>query len=340
MTDDIGVTPDGQFMIVGQSNVDGSSSGAAYRSSDGRTWTGVASVTGASLRGFVSWRGGIVAVGTALNPDIDTEIPVVWTMTPKGTWTKVKKLPGSGKNDRDVSIVAITATADHLIATGPSPSGGIGIWVSSDGASWTLEKSPGLEGPSGEFEPSDIAVVGDGLVVVGDFPNGDPSHTWSASVWTDPAPEQPAGPVQATVAHPCPVAAAALVDVAEMTPGQRLACFGRHNLTLRGYLGQFGDSGTTAFPATPSWLADDTSCCRPFMPLRGMSQDIVGLPVAFDPAGPRQSRIKDEAAIQVTGHFDDARAKTCREQGVKAAVSIKACREQFVVTSVTHIDRP
>jgi hypothetical protein len=327
-------------MIVGLPNAEDGPSITAWRSTDARTWKPVAAITETWLRGFTTWRDGVVAVGSAANGDTDLEIPALWTMTPDGVWSRVEDVPGAGMNDRDVSLVAITATTDRLIATGPSPSGGIGIWMSTDGRSWSRSKSPGLEWPSGEFEPTDVVAGGDGLVVVGDFPNGDPSHTWSASVWTDPAPVQPAGPVPAPAVHPCPAGVVALVDVAEMSPAERLTCFARDSLTLRGYLGQFSDSGTTAFPATPSWLADATSCCRPFMPLLGRSQDIVWLPVAFDPAAPSQSTFKDGAAIQVIGHFDDPRATACREQGVKAARSVAACRQQFVVMSVTRIDQP
>ena len=100
-----------------------------------------------------------------------------------------------------------------------------------------------------------------------------------------------------TAAHPCPAAAVTLVDVAEMTPEERFACFGRHDLTLRGYLGGFLDGGMTAFPPTPGWLADDTSCCRPLLPLAGRPQDIVFLQVAFEPGGPRQSKIPDLAGV-------------------------------------------
>jgi hypothetical protein len=336
----IAVDPLPGFMIVGSPNAEDGPPITAWRSTDARHWKPVADITGTWLRGFVTWRGGIVAVGSASNAETDLEIPAIWTMTTGGVWHRVQKVPGAGHNDRDVSLVAVTATPDHLIATGPSPSGGIGIWISTDGTSWTRTKSPGLEGPEGEFEPTDIAVAGDGVVVVGDFPNGDPSSTWAAAVWTDPAPEQPAGPKPVAVAHPCPPGAATLVDVAEMTSTERLACFGRHDLALRGYLGGFGDGGMTAFPATPGWLADDTSCCRPLLPLAGRPQDIVFLPVAFDPAAPRQSKFQDGAAIQVTGHFDDRRATSCREDGVRAARSILACRQRFVVTSVTRIDRP
>jgi hypothetical protein len=76
------------------------------------------------------------------------------------------------------------------------------------------------------------------------------------------------------------------------------------------------------------------------MPLAGRPQDIVFLPVAFDPSGPRQAKIRDLAPIAVTGHFDDPRATRCREQGVSAARSIAACRAQFVITSVKRIDHP
>jgi hypothetical protein len=335
---DIALMPAGWFVIVG-APADDVGSEEAWSSADGRTWTPLPGMTGMWVHAVAPWRGGIVAVGSVSDEDAGVEAPAVWVMAPDGGWERAANVPGS-TTARDVSISAVAATADRIIATGPSPTGGVGIWISEDGTTWRLVDSPGLEGPEGEFEPRDIAADASRLVVVGEFPNGEASSTWSASVWTDPAPSQPAGPVPATVAHPCPVGAVALVDVAEMTSEERLACFGQRDLTLRGYLGQYDDPGMTAFPATPAWLADDTSCCRPFMPLPGMIQDIVWLPVAFPPEGPRQGTIKVEAAIEVTGHFDDPRSATCREHGVPKARSIASCRDTFVITSVTPIDRP
>ncbi len=339
VTDDIGVTPDGQFMIVGAANGEDSSA-VAWTSSDARTWTAVPDISGTWLRGFVPWRGGIVAVGSTSSEDLSVVIPAVWVMTPDGRWSRIEDVPGSAGAVRDVTLVAITATVDRLIAIGPSPNGVVGVWISSDGRAWTLVDSPGLAGPEGEFEPTDVAATSRGLVVVGDFPNQDPSSTWSAALWTDPAPEQPAGPTPTVAAHPCPSAVVTLVDVAEMTPEERVACFARHDLALRGYLGGFLDPGTAAFPARPGWLADETSCCRPLLPLAGRPQDVVFLPVAFEPSGPRSKTIPDLAAIEVTGHFDDPRSKSCREKGVSAAESIKACRARFVITSVKPIDQP
>jgi hypothetical protein len=340
VTDDIGATPDGQFMIVGSANGEGDGAAAAWRSSDARKWIPVTEITGTWLRGFVPWRGGIVAVGSSSTEDLGLNVPVVWVMDPSGKWSQIQHVPGSTGADRDVSLVAITATADHLVATGPSPTGVVGVWISTDARKWTLIDSPGLAGPEGEFEPTDVADTNQGLVVVGDFPNEDPSSTWSASVWTDPAPGQPAGSKPVAVVHPCSPSAATLIDIAEMTPNERLACFGRRDLTLRGYLGGLGDGGMTAFPPTLGWLADDTSCCRPLLPLAGRPQDVVFLPVAFDPSGPRQAKIPDLAAIAVTGHFDDPRATKCREEGVSVARSVKACRARFVITSVKRIVHP
>ncbi len=330
---DIGVLPDGRYVILGASPDGSETSAGAWTSTDARSWTPMPSSPISGLTAFVPWRGGIVAVG-------GDEKPVIYDMASNGEWSVVEHVPGSETEDRSVYVTAITATADRLIATGASPKGVVGIWSSEDGMAWTLADSPGLNGPEGEFEPSDIAAAGSQIVVVGDFPNHDASFTWSASVWTNPAPERPAPTTPVAVAHPCPTTAPALIDVAEMTPDERLGCFSRRDLTLRGYLGQYSDPGVNGDPPKPTWLADDTACCRPFMPLAGMPQDVVYLAVAFDPSRQRALRLPDGAAIEVTGHFDDARSKSCRGGGESTRKMIQDCRLQFVVMNFKTIDEP
>ena len=335
---DIGLMPDGRFVIVG-SPTDETGATEAWSSTDGRTWTALPGMTGMWVRAVAPWRGGIVVVGSVSDENAGVEVPAIWVMAPDGRWERVKDVPGS-THDRDVYISAVAATSDRLIATGASPKGDVGIWVSDDGTTWRLVDSPGLEGPEGEFEPRDIVVAGSQRVVVGEFPNEDSSFTWSAAVWTNPAPAQPAPTTPIAVVHPCPSGAPALVDVAVMTPDERLACFGGTDLTLRGYLGTYSDPGLIAYPPTPGWIADDTTCCRPFMPLAGMPQDIVYLPVAFDPSKQRGLNLPDGTAVEVTGHFDDARAKSCRGGGAKTRDDIEACRRQFVVTAYKKISQP
>ena len=337
--EDIGLVPDGSFIIVGAPPVDGGSADEAWRSVDGRTWTPAPGMRDTAVHAVAPWKGGVVAVGNVSDLDAGVQSPAVWVMAPDGSWERIKDVPGATA-DREVDLSAVTATPDRLIATGPGPSGDVGVWISEDAHAWTLVDSAGLKGPEGEFEPRDIAARGSRVVVVGDFPNHDPSMTWSASAWTDPAPSRPAGPTPVLIAHPCPTAAPTLVDVAEMTPDERLACFGGHDLTLRGYLGQYGDTGINGDPARPGWLADDTSCCRPFLPLSGVPQDVVYLPVAFDPLRQRGLRLPDAAALEVVGHFDDGRAKTCRGGGQSAKAAVASCRRQFVVTGYTRIDQP
>jgi len=337
--EDIGLMPDGSFVIVGAPPVDGGSTDEAWRSTDGLTWTALPGLRDTWVHAVAPWKGGIVVVGNVSDLDAGTQSPAVWVMASDGTWERTKDVPGATA-ERDVDMTAVSATADRLIVTGPGPAGDIGVWISDDARSWTLIDSPGLKGPEGEFEPRDIAIDGSGVVVVGEFPNHDSSSTWSASVWTDPAPSQPAGATPVLVAHPCPTATSTLVDVAEMTPDERLACYGGHDLTLRGYLGQYGDSGLNGDPPTPRWLADDTSCCRPFLPLAGRPQDVIYLPVAFDPTRQRGLNLADGTPIQVTGHFDDSRARTCRGGGESAKAAIASCRRQFVVMSYTRIDQP
>ena len=237
-------------------------------------------------------------------------------MAPDGGWSRIKGVPGAAGTNRDVSLVAITATDDRLIAVGPSPKGVVGVWISTDARTWTLADSPGLAGPEGEFEPADVAATSQGLVVVGDFPNHDSSFTWSASVWTDPAPGQPAGPTPVTAAHPCPAAAVTLVDVAEMTPEERLAMLREtrpHAARVPGRFRRRRHDGLSP----DARMACGRHVLLPAAAAAGRQTAGHRLPPGRVRSCPvpasRRSRIWP--AIAVTGHFDDPRATTLPRRG-------------------------
>jgi hypothetical protein len=120
-----------------------------------------------------------------------------------------------------------------------------------------------------------------------------------------------------------------------------LACFSDQTLTVKGtFTGCFVSDPTVV---SPVWLAHTGCALVPF----GWEPEGVfsgGLVFRFngDVGVPQRAGV----AIRVVGHFDDAAARTCREEtqpGDEATppeLVILGCRAQFVVTDVSATEIP
>jgi hypothetical protein len=152
-------------------------------------------------------------------------------------------------------------------------------------------------------------------------------------------------PVVAPVAPRCPPFVGDVIDLVNLHPAERLACFDNRPMTL-GPVTLRGEPNKT-FPSkgTPAWLAE-TATIAMFGsqgpegvdgPLRVRSDPSVGsLPVG--------------SWLEITGHFDDPAARGCTRSWVgsadsapspeSAAEQVLACREQFVITAVKAVPTP
>jgi hypothetical protein len=131
---------------------------------------------------------------------------------------------------------------------------------------------------------------------------------------------------------------------------ERLACFGRDDLTLHVIKrGPYDDLWGTMPVGTPGWLNDSTDTSSV-----GSSSASGELPVRFPPEVPRPPAMhsltsEPDSLYRVTGHFDDPAAGTCRatvsdpNTGVKSALPVDeqvlGCRLLFVVTSWIALHR-
>jgi hypothetical protein len=314
---------------------------AVWSSPDGKEWHGAAleatGINGAILD-LVETDNGYVAVGWEQRHDAELPRAAAWYSIDGRTWQQASEIPGGTAPDRDVVLSSVTSWNGTVVATGPSPDGTLGIWVSDDGRSWgVVPASPAVDGPPGAFDLMDIAVIGSRLVIGGQLPNDDPSSTWSATVWSNPPPMTPAGPVPSRTDHACPSGQVRLLDVALLYPDERLRCFGKRKLTLSGYVGGFeGD----ADPGDPYWLIGPGT---PLLPIEGQPGSVVylathaaegsGLWDVFQDANIESSR------VQVTGHFDDRAASTCRPPSSEMSIdeAVARCREAFVITAAKRL---
>jgi hypothetical protein len=143
----------------------------------------------------------------------------------------------------------------------------------------------------------------------------------------------------------CPSGDPSFRDLVAMTEWSRLACFGDREFTVQG-IEVTGVRGTGPGTFTPTWLASPFAFRLALGPssqayLLVRAPDSVAVPPAPANLGNRY-RI-----FQVTGHFDDATASTCRITGIPygdnssppaeidPANGVLYCREQFVATTFT-----
>jgi len=148
----------GAVVVGSEQTPDGADRTAAWWTADGKTWAN-ASVAGPAGRmyGVASRPDGLVAVGITYS-GVDA-VAAAWRSTDGGSsWTSVP-LPGGGKEARDVTV-----WGDRFAAIGRSSDANqLHLWVSSDGATWSLAQSP--SDPS--FSPFRLIPLGSTLVVLG-----------------------------------------------------------------------------------------------------------------------------------------------------------------------------
>jgi hypothetical protein len=133
----------------------------------------------------------------------------------------------------------------------------------------------------------------------------------------------------------CPAAPASVPALWALTPGQRLACFRRQSITVRGKLlhcrceidgppmdpSWFGVSGR-------SWFLVEPTRSAPFADVDN------GLLVVLDPAGTYPDPVPMNRILDVTGMFDHPAAAACTMIDGATAERTPSCRFTFAITSI------
>lgn len=167
-----------------------------------------------------------------------------------------------------------------------------------------------------------------------------PSPTVGApSPTPEPSPTlQPSAPLP----NGCVIPAGDLADLIEAQKAEgadAAACYSDQPITV---VAQWVGPGIPGCPSAPepAWLA----CSAHSLQLPGEA-DKVGVPsldVALDPS---ITALPDSGVdVRVTGHFDDARAETCRNTFALPDVSpepdevvVERCRQMFVITGIEEL---
>jgi hypothetical protein len=144
----------------------------------------------------------------------------------------------------------------------------------------------------------------------------------------------------------CPSSAdAQLMQIVEMAPQERLACFGDDELELEGWMPLTGLGGMAFGTWEPMWLAYPVNDGTPLFvePAGGSALGVFFAPDVTPPTMPSGST-DPTVPVRVVGHFDDSASASCvvqapeADQPEPAAEVERYCRTHFVATEIELID--
>jgi hypothetical protein len=152
------------------------------------------------------------------------------------------------------------------------------------------------------------------------------------------------GILPAVPTGPCPTSPpGAVEDLLALAPSLWPACFGSETLQIKGYLAECGCGGTTSGQARPAWLIDPMGFSALYLEPAVVSAETGpgGFGGMIDPAHPVTVPAPG-THVELTGHFDDPAAATCRVFPIPGAIgpvvpmaqTIARCRQAFVVTAI------
>ena len=192
-----GLTAGAGYVAHGHLETDGDYPGAlvAWHSDDAVTWELAAAGDGFEdefgagpfVGGVVALGDGFVMVGTE-----PTGPPLAWASADGSAWGEPVRLPSL--SDTSAQVFAVAASPHFVVAVGREVVAGDdlapadqypGIWVSTDGASWTQESPEGLRGDPTEdgISVDSVAWTGEHWVALGsvwDYPDEIPTAVaWS-----------------------------------------------------------------------------------------------------------------------------------------------------------------
>jgi hypothetical protein len=141
----------------------------------------------------------------------------------------------------------------------------------------------------------------------------------------------------------CPARPRTALEFVLLNTGQAVSCFGSSAMTFRARASVCSDCNSSGPGYSPAWLADPNLQLLSLSPAEFQG----GLQVVLAP-GMTPDQQWDTHWVQVTGHFDDPAAPSCRYDpsaqdgpGVySSAFMVLDCRRKFVVTRITLVSGP
>ena len=287
-----------------------------------------------------------------------------------GTSGNIEVVTGSFANNAGQAGISWThdVEADHAFAGDSvsamtSSGGNLGVvgydrktfapitWTSTDAKSWHRTNLDA--GTFGGGVPSQVAMSGaagsTSIAAVGYRVNGAGAirpalwHSDDGSAWSavdgdllGVLPVAPTGPCPATTPT-------AIEDFLAMAPPLWPVCFGSQTLKIRGVTANCDCGGATSQQGSPAWLIDPLGFSEVYLVPRIVPADTNtgGLTVRINPAHPVQVPAAG-TYVELTGHFADPAAATCRIYSYPGAFgpvaprgrTVAFCEQTFVLTGI------
>ena len=354
--DQVLVLPDG-FLAVANACCGGLS--AAEFSTDGVAWRDLSVDSGSPFG--ASYEGGalITATGSTV---------VILRLGESGNIEVVTGSFANNAGQTGVSwkhdVAADATFAGESVSAMTSSGGNLGVvgydrttfapitWTSTDARNWhRTNLDPGAFGGgvpfrvavSGAIGSTSMAAVGYRVNSAGDIRDelwrSDDGSTWSA-VGGDLLGVLPVAPT-----GPCPATTpTAIEDFLAMAPPLWPVCFGSQTLKIRGVVSDCGGcGGTTAELGSPSWLIDPLGYSAVYLVPRIVPADTnhAAFTIMINPAYSVTVPVAG-TYVELTGHFSDPAAATCRIHPLPGAAgpvapkgrTVAVCEQTFVLTGI------
>jgi hypothetical protein len=284
----------------------------------------------------------------ALTVDLASAQLQAWTApVPDGVDSRIAWTPRPevASSLAELSLVQLVAADDQLIAIGHRYSdGGLALLRTADGIGWEELDASAVEAAGLEAfaaSGSTIAAVGHDLTDAGASPR---FWTSVAGERWQPESDPALGPTTSAVVGGCPDLPSEMIDWLAIPDAVGAECFGDAPMTFTAWSTVGGGCGGS-FPGTfePTWLAHPFAR-YPFI-LTPMPAEQGGCGSAA--AAPGVASVEPQRWIEVTGHWSDAAAESCRYlpdpmvPGSTGPIDLVfRCRATFVVTDAHEVEGP
>lgn len=326
--------------------IDPAESGTGHRlaafSPDGRTWSPVSGGPDAASARVVPVGNRVIAMET----DTATGALRVWLGSIAGGRFRWGPMTGAAAPFANAVVTTIASDGQQAIAFGWDRATEAPLTWTSDGGPWSRDAL------AATFDglPSLAAAGGGGMVVVGHRWNdrGDNPVLWHRSA--DGSWGSETHPFLGVAPDPtgCGPPPGDAVEFINMNAASAAACFGGLPITFRTWSSVcHGCGGEPDRNYDPTWLVSPTTNALFLSPVK-WPDNYLGFAVLEPTLGGFADPSWRNAWLEVTGHYGDPAATTCRwtppldqlQYYAGARSIINACRQQFVVTAVKVVDGP
>lgn len=306
---------------------------AGLRSAEGVSWAPVTDGPAGRVAGIVALRDGLLAIDASPV----TGAPRVWMRAradDASGWFRMPDLPESS----GTAVAVVAGDGQRVVAVGWEQATVEPVVWTGDGTRWERTVLPA--GAFGGAIPTQVAANAGGMIAIGSAPTLQAENPviWQAptgGAWRARAVPELAKVGEATAAH-CPASPSDVIELLVLPVPRAIACFGHAQMTVRAWLTTCdGCAGVGPGQLSPGWLlGPDMVGISPVQGQQDMQARLIP-GIAADPRWQSQP-------VEITGHYDDPLATSCRYipdviaggSPISRADLVNQCRQTFIITRV------